>query len=649
MSGSFDVKSWDLQSSLQIYHNQYNRGGLFSWAVGADERNSTRNIIQLDQGGLGLPSRDYYLNKTDKNVVLDAYLIYMIKVAELMGGTNVEEQMKEVLEFEKKLATITVPQDQRRDDERMYHKFTLKELTNRSSFLDWTKYFDDAFDYHSRTTISFSSEIRPRNNTSGDKFTSSDRLNNQTKYSVSTAAATTTSTTTSTSTSTSTSTMSNLTNNEINQQQSSGDPSARQPTTISKHHITEDESIVIYSPEYFDDLSNLIGQYVQSERGKVTLANYMAWSVIQSLIATLPKNFRDASKVLRKALIGSEGIEVSWRYCVTDTNQVMGFALGSLFVRRVFQGKSKERAEEMIYSIRNAFKDNLPDLSWMDDRTRQLAREKADHINQMIGFPDFILNPEKLNGKYEGLELDENNYFENNIKVNVLSLRENMEKINKPANKTEWEMTPPMVNAYYTPTKNQIVFPAGILQTPFYDLSYPNSLNYGAMGVVMGHELTHAFDDQGREYDKDGNLYQWWFNETLKNFEERVKCFVDQYSSYKVEDSHLNGKQTLGENIADNGGLKAAFRAYEKWAEVNPEPRLPGLNLTSKQLFFVGFAQVWCSISTPEALKLQVLNDPHAPAQFRVIGTLSNSHEFAREFNCPVGSNMNPEKKCVVW
>lgn len=666
MSGSFDVKNWDLQSSLQIYHNQYNRGGLFSWAVGADERNSTRNIIQLDQGGLGLPSRDYYLNKTDKNVVLDAYLIYMIKVAELMGGSNVEEQMKEVLEFEKKLATITVPQDQRRDDERMYHKFTLKELTKRSSFLDWTKYFDDAFDYHSRTTISFSSEIRPRN-TSSDNY---DKFSNQTKYSVTSinlnetsqdqqqqqTAATATTTTTATSSSASSITSTSHTTSPPPPTTTTtytttlnGDPSARQPTTISKHRITEDESVVIYSPEYFDDLSNLIGQYVQTERGKVTLANYMAWSVIQSLIATLPKNFRDASKVLRKALIGSEGIEVSWRYCVTDTNQVMGFALGSLFVRRVFQGKSKERAEEMIYSIRNAFKDNLPDLSWMDDRTRQLAREKADHINQMIGFPDFILNPEKLNGKYEGLELDENNYFENNIKVNVLSLRENMEKINKPANKTEWEMTPPMVNAYYTPTKNQIVFPAGILQTPFYDLSYPNSLNYGAMGVVMGHELTHAFDDQGREYDKDGNLYQWWFNETLKNFEERVKCFVDQYSSYKVDDSHLNGKQTLGENIADNGGLKAAFRAYEKWAEVNPEPRLPGLNLTSKQLFFVGFAQVWCSISTPEALKLQVLNDPHAPAQFRVIGTLSNSHEFAREFNCPVGSNMNPEKKCVVW
>lgn len=259
----------------------------------------------------------------------------------------------------------------------MYHKFTLKELSNKSPFLNWTKYFDDAFDYHSRTSISFSSEIRPRNSSSDIN----DRFKNQTKYSVTNAA------------------------NDNNQASdtSSSAPSSRQPTTISKHMIDEDENIVIYSPEYFVELSDLITQYTETDRGKVTLANYLAWSVIQSLIATLPKNFRDASKILRKALIGSEGIEVSWRYCVTDTNQVMGFALGSLFVRRVFQGKSKERAEEMIYSIRNAFKDNLSNLAWMDDKTRGLAKEKADHINQMIGFPDFILSPEKLNGKYEGV------------------------------------------------------------------------------------------------------------------------------------------------------------------------------------------------------------------------------------------------------
>lgn len=267
----------------------------------------------------------------------------------------------------------------------MYHKFTLKELTKRSSFLNWTKYFDDAFDYHSRTTISFSSEIRPRSESSDSHKNSNSSnvdsdLTNQTKYSVS---------------ANETMTTPKPLTNTLN--------TTRQPSTISKHKITEDENIIIYSPEYFEDLSNLISKYTETDKGKVTLANYMAWSVIQSLIATLPKNFRDASKVLRKALIGSEGIEVSWRYCVTDTNQVMGFALGSLFVRRVFQGNSKERAEEMIYSIRNAFKDNLPNLSWMDDRTRGLAREKADHIKEMIGFPDFILNPEKLNGKYEGV------------------------------------------------------------------------------------------------------------------------------------------------------------------------------------------------------------------------------------------------------
>lgn len=264
----------------------------------------------------------------------------------------------------------------------MYHKFTLKELNRRSPFLNWTKYFDDAFDYHSRTTITFSSEIRPRNNLSDIV---SNLEPNQTRYSVAQVKPNETSLS-----------FDNLSVEGGNQKQS---------PTISKHRITDDENIVIYSPEYFDNLSTLITEYYETDRGKITLANYMAWSVIQSLIATLPKNFRDASKILRKALIGSEGIEVSWRYCVTDTNQVMGFALGSLFVRRVFEGKSKERAEEMIYSIRNAFKDNLSNLSWMDDRTRTLAKEKADSINQMIGFPDFILNPEKLNGKYEGVSI----------------------------------------------------------------------------------------------------------------------------------------------------------------------------------------------------------------------------------------------------
>jgi predicted metalloendopeptidase len=276
----------------------------------------------------------------------------------------------------------------------MYNKFTLKELTRKSPFLNWTKYFDDAFDYHSKTTISFSSEIRPRLN----RHESIDQLKNQTSYSI-------TSTNGGAPLPAATINLDSATGGVSRSSTSNSNDEQQSRSTISKHKITDDEDIVIYSPEYFADLSSLIQQYTETDRGRVTLANYMAWSVIQSLIATLPKNFRDASKVLRKALIGSEGIEVSWRYCVTDTNQVMGFALGSLFVRQVFQGRSKERAEEMIFAIRNAFKDNLSNLAWMDDSTRTLAREKADHINQMIGFPDFILNPEKLNGKYEGVSV----------------------------------------------------------------------------------------------------------------------------------------------------------------------------------------------------------------------------------------------------
>lgn len=567
ISGPFDIETWNFQKSLEILHNQYNRGGLFSWAVGADERNSTKNIIQIDQSGLGLPSRDYYLNKSSDDEVLKAYLTFMTKVGVLLGGDeeNVKNQMKDVLEFETELAKITIPADQRRDDERTYHRMTLKELNRRARHIDWVKYFQSAFEQ-------------------------------------------------------------------------------------IKREINENEPIVVYSPEYMTNLSKLIEFHFENNERKIVLANYLGWSAVQSLISCLSKPFREASKILRKALMGSEGTESKWRYCVSDTNGVMGFALGAMFVRSVFHGDSKQMGQTMIEEVRDAFKNNLPNLKWMDDQTRELAKEKADAITDMIGFPDFILDNTKLDKRYEGLEFEENQYFLNNILVNKFALIRNLQKIDKPANKSEWEMSPPTVNAYYTPTKNQIVFPAGILQAPFYDVNFPKSLNFGAMGVVMGHELSHAFDDQGREYDKQGNLHQWWKNNTIKKFEERMKCFVEQYSQYQIGSDHVNGKQTLGENVADNGGLTAAYHAYKSWQSKNPpELPLPGVNLTNSQLFFVGFSQVWCSTSTPEALKLQILNDPHSPAQFRVIGTLSNSREFAEQFNCKTDNYMNPSKKCVVW
>ncbi|XP_066996850.2 endothelin-converting enzyme homolog [Anabrus simplex] len=567
ITGNFNVSTWSLQKTLQTLQNRYNMGGLFSWAVGEDDRNSSKHIIQIDQGGLTLPTRDSYLNKTANEKLLGAYLDYMTKIGVLLGGEekSTRKQMKDVIDFETELANITTPLEDRRDEEKIYHRMSLAELQNIAPFIQWKDYFSDAL----------------RNN---------------------------------------------------------------------KRNITSKEMVVVYAPEYLTKLTDIIKGYQKTPEGKIILNNYLVWQTVRSLTACLSKAFRDAYKGLRKALNGSEGGEEPWRYCVTDTSNLIGFAVGAMFVREVFHGNSKPMAEQMINEVRTAFKKNLKNLNWMDTETREAAEGKADAITDMIGFPEYILNPDQLDEKYEDLEIHEYQYFQNNIRVNLYNLKKNLEKLDQPVNKTRWGMTPPTVNAYYTPTKNQIVFPAGILQSPFYDITRPHSLNFGGMGVVMGHELTHAFDDQGREYDSIGNLHQWWKNETIHKFKERTDCVVDQYSNYNINNKHLNGKQTLGENIADNGGLKAAYHAYLAWADSNQEELpLPLLNLTHKQLFFLSFAQVWCSVSTDEATNLQIEKDPHAPPKFRVIGPLSNLPEFSEEFDCAPGSVMNPKEKCEVW
>ncbi|KAG7209982.1 hypothetical protein KM043_011568 [Ampulex compressa] len=567
ISGKFNIKTWSLQNSMHVLQNVYNMGGLFSWAVNEDDRNSSRHIIQIDQGGLTLPTADNYLNVTEHAKVLSAYLEYMTKIGVLLGGeeNSTRKQMQDVINFETRLAEITTPPEERRDEEKLYNLMSLSDLQRRASFISWVDYFQNA-------TRSVSKKINGKT------------------------------------------------------------------------------MIVNFAPEYFTKLSNLVAEYHQTTEDKIVLNNYLVWQTVRSLTACLSKPFRDAYKGLRKALIGSEGREEQWRYCVSDANNVMGFAIGAMFVREVFHGKSKPMAEEMIDQVRKAFTKNLKNLDWMDAETRKAAEEKANAITDMIGFPNFILNPNELDDRYGDLAIKQYEYFQNNIRVNKYNLRKNLEKLDQPVNKTTWIMTPPTVNAYYTPTKNQIVFPAGILQSPFYDMDNPNSLNFGGMGVVMGHELTHAFDDQGREYDLHGNLNQWWNDATIDRFKNRTECFVEQYGAFEIEGRHVNGRQTLGENIADNGGLKAAYHAYLTTSKsYRDQLPLPGLNLTHRQLFFLNFAQVWCSAQTTEAIGLQIEKDSHCPPKYRVIGPLSNLPEFAAEFNCPIGSRMNPVHKCEVW
>ncbi|KAL3861160.1 hypothetical protein ACJMK2_007225 [Sinanodonta woodiana] len=563
-SGFWDVKTFDLQKTLQ----QMGISVLFSIWVAEDDKNSSANILQIDQAGLSLPEREYYLNKTiSEDKVLTAFLEYMTRLGVLLGGeeNNTREQMLEIIEFEVQLANITIPNEDRRSEEKLYHRMTVKDLQNMAPFINWL-----------------------------------DMLNTL--------------------------------------------------LSVTNQSFTESEEIVVYAPEYLQNMTVLLRDTMSTEEGNRTLRNYLIWHVAKTMAPYLSSPFRDARKILTEALSGTTGGEELWRYCISDTDDVMGFALGAMFVREAFTGDSKEKAEKMIQEVKTAFKKNLPSLSWMDDKTREAAVEKANAVIDLIGFPEYILNRTKLDKEYERLTINASEYFWNNVRNLQFVMMQNLEKLKQKPKANVWDMTPPTVNAYYTPTKNEIVFPAGILQAPFYDPYFPKSLNFGAMGVVMGHELTHGFDDQGREYDKFGNMRQWWNNASIEKFNDRAQCIIDQYSQYKLNGENIKGKQTLGENIADNGGLKAAYHAYEAWVQEYGEERpLPALNLTHRQLFFLGFSQVWCSTSTKEADHLQIVCDPHSPAKFRVIGTLSNSMEFAKLYNCAPGSPMNPVKKCEVW
>ncbi|CAG5128772.1 unnamed protein product, partial [Candidula unifasciata] len=413
--------------------------------------------------------------------------------------------------------------------------------------------------------------------------------------------------------------------------------------------VVPTEKVVVYAPEFLAKLNSVLANYTSTQTGQRILNSYMLWHVVSDFATFLSKPFRDAKKELSESMSGLTGNDDTWHICITDTDSVLGFALGALFVKETFVGGSKAKAKEMIENIRDAFISNLPKLDWMDPVTRAAAIDKALAVNDMIGYPDYIMDPKKLDKKYQSLHINESDYFGNNLASIHYSFRKTFEKLRKkPQN--DWVMSPPTVNAYYTASKNTIVFPAGILQAPFFDKNFPLSLNYGAMGVVMGHELTHGFDDQGREYDKHGNMKQWWATAAINKFKEKTKCMIDQYSKYQLHEEYERGKQTLGENIADNGGLKSSYNAYKKLVQKKgSEQLLPALGLSHEQLFFLSFAQVWCWNSKPETDHMQFLTDSHSPAKFRVIGTLSNSYDFAKEFRCSNKSKMNPKAKCEIW
>ena len=375
------------------------------------------------------------------------------------------------------------------------------------------------------------------------------------------------------------------------------------------------------------------------------LKAYMRYQVLTALASQLPKQFDDENfDFYARKLEGQPEQRPRWKRCSAATDGALGEALGKLYVAQYFAGDSKAKMLEMVGDIETAMDKDIDQLDWMSAPTKVRAKEKLHMVANKIGYPDKWRD-------YSALEVKPDDPLGNRVRAAVFEHDREMGKIGKPVDKGEWLMTPPTVNAYYDPSMNNINFPAGILQPAFYDPKQDDAVNYGHIGAVIGHELTHGFDDEGRKFDGKGNLSDWWTADDIKKFETRTDCLVNEYGGFvAVDDVHVNGKLTLGENTADNGGLVLAYLAYLDRAKKD------GVDITSKQdgytkpqQFYIAFAQNWCENSRPEAIRSQVLQDPHSPDHFRANGAIVNQPGFAEAFGCKKGSPMVPVQSCRVW
>ncbi|NXX18528.1 NEP protein, partial [Podargus strigoides] len=414
-------------------------------------------------------------------------------------------------------------------------------------------------------------------------------------------------------------------------------------------NIENTEHVIVYDPEYLIKLKSILNKYTPRD-----LQNYMIWRFVMDLVNSLSRNYKDTRNAFRKALYGTTSETAVWRRCANYVNSNMENAVGRLYVEEAFAGDSKHVVEEMIADIRDVFIKTLDELTWMDAETKKKAEQKATAIRERIGYPDEILTDDnKLNSEYQELNYKEEEYFENIIQNLVFTQKKRLKKLREKVDKEEWISGAAVVNAFYSASRNQIVFPAGILQPPFFSASQPKSLNYGGIGMVIGHEITHGFDDNGRNFNENGDLVDWWTEESARNFKELSQCMVYQYGNFSWDlagGQHLSGVNTLGENIADNGGVRQAYKAYENFVKKHGKERLlPGLEMNHKQLFFLNFAQVWCGTYRPEYAVNSIKTDVHSPGKFRVIGSLQNSLEFSEAFSCTKTNYMDPAKKCRVW
>jgi endothelin-converting enzyme/putative endopeptidase len=398
------------------------------------------------------------------------------------------------------------------------------------------------------------------------------------------------------------------------------------------------ERINVTNPEFYKSLEKTLTSTSLDD-----IRTYLTWHLLHVAAPTLPRAFvQEDFAFFGQALTGAKELKPRWKRCVEAVDADLPEALGQKYVEVAFGAQAKERMAELIANITKALEKDINTLEWMTPATKERALGKLHAIQNKVGYPEKWIS-------YATLDIRSGDALGNSLRSNAFEYMRRLSQIGKAPDPTEWRMSPPTVNAYYSPLENNINFPAGILQPPFFDVKMDDAVNYGGIGAVIGHEITHGFDDQGRRFDADGNLKDWWTPEDAKEYEKRASCVADQYAQYvAVADVKLNGKLTLGENVADNGGLRIAYMALQEALQGKPAQKIDGF--TPEQRLFLGFAQVWCQNITDEAARLRAQTDPHSPGKYRTNGTVSNMPEFWKAFGCKEGQPMvRGENACRVW
>ncbi len=526
---------------------------LFNFYSNSDMHNADQVIAYIDQGGLTLPDRDYYLKEDNPRMKeMRQHLVdYATQLFTLAGESPQQagESAQTVLRIETALAQGSMDRTERRKPENRDHKMSRDQAIALGPNFYLNRYF----------------------------------------------------------------------------------------TAVGAPAFTQ---LNVTNPEFFKKVNGTL----ESE-SLDSLKTYVSWHVLNAAAPWLSQPFVDANFKYQQALTGQKEIQARWKRCVNLTDRELGEALGQRYVEATFGPQEKARMLKMVDALEKSLDEDIQDLSWMSADTKRQAKVKLEAIHNKIGYPSVWRD-------YSSVAIKPGDLLGNVRRANEFESKREIAKIDKPLDRKEWGMTPPTVNAYYSPSYNEIVFPAGILQPPFFDPKMDDGVNFGGIGLVIGHELTHGFDDQGRKFDPQGNFHDWWTKQDGEEFEKRVSCVADEYSKFvAVDDIKLNGRLTLGENTADNGGARIALAALEHMI-ADDKTGKEGQKIdgyTPEQRFFLGFGRVWCEKRRPEVARVRVLTDPHSPGKYRVDGVVENMPEFQKAWGCKAGQPMVAENACRVW